>query len=159
MGFFDNLFTELTGIERYVYSTPPCNIKILSEHYTDIFGTGTGVVVVATDYSESVAKLLHRAKYVGDTRALDWVLPTLNETMEYILELDRVNTLHKTPTQFVLGYVPIGINRIIERGFNQSRFLAKSISNKYSIPFERLAILPWSSGHQSRRTKQDRTVS
>ena len=124
MKFLNDLFTELTGIERYCYYVPFPNIQLLSEHYADIFGTMTGSVVVATDYCEGVAQLLHRAKYVGDTRALEYSIPTLNEAIEYIVELDHTKNrgLDPTepPTQFVLGYVPIGINRFIERGFNQS---------------------------------------
>jgi predicted amidophosphoribosyltransferase len=160
MSLLDDLFTEITGIERYQYSTPSPNIQLLSDHYAEIFGTMTGSVVVATDYSEEVARLLHRAKYVGDTRALEYALPVLNEALESILELDqdRTRALNSTEpwTQFVLWYVPIGLNRFIERGFNQSQFLAKALSKKQDIPLVRLALLAWSTGHQSRRTKFDR---
>jgi predicted amidophosphoribosyltransferase len=160
MRFFDELFTELTGIERYSYHSPPANIQLLSEHYNDIFGTTTGSVVVAADYSEDLAQLLHRAKYIGDARTLDWAVPTLNEAMEYIIELDRATSREsgsiEPPTQFVLSYVPIWLNRLIERGFNQSHFLARAISKKQGILLERVAFLPWSTGHQSRRTKDDR---
>jgi hypothetical protein len=92
MSLLDDLFTEITGIERYRYSTPSPNIQLLSDHYAEIFGTMTGSVVVATDYCEEVARLLHRAKYVGDTQALEYALPTLNAALESILELDQDRT-------------------------------------------------------------------
>jgi predicted amidophosphoribosyltransferase len=152
------LFTEATGIERYATHAIAPKIQVLSEHYAEIFGTTTGSVIVATDYSEHIAELLHRAKYIGDARVLIQTIPLLEETMKYIFELNGEMLAHtkNPPTQFVLSYVPIGLNRYIHRGFNQGRFLAKILSKKYAIPLVRIAILPWSSWHQSRRTKEDR---
>jgi hypothetical protein len=99
MSLLDDLFTEITGIERYHYSAPSPKIELLSDHYAEIFGTMTGSVVVATDYCEEVARLLHRAKYVGDTRALEYTLPALNAALESILELDQARARGPNSTE------------------------------------------------------------
>ena len=56
----------------------------------------------------------------------------------------------------VLVPVPLHVSRLITRGFNQAALLAKEVSAHTHLPHRTLLRRVLPTGHQSRRTKQER---
>jgi len=56
----------------------------------------------------------------------------------------------------VITFVPVGMNRLIKRGFNQSKVLAKHLSDSYGIPMADYIEKAVPTKNQNELSRQDR---
>lgn len=82
--------------------------------------TRPGTVVLLPFSHPSVRSAIHEAKYHGNDRTFRLLASAL---IEYLQDADDVHTTQSHPV--VLVPIPLGKNRLAERGFNQAAEIAK----------------------------------
>lgn len=108
-------------------------------------------LIVGAQYSSrsSIARIIKRMKYTSCSRVIS-VLPD-----RIFLPLEQLEEL----TSYVLTPVPLHINRLRERGFNQSHIIAKHIASLYHIPLKKLLLRRRDTPHQASLSKGERKTN
>ena len=97
-------------------------------------------LLVRWQFTEEVRSIILRSKYQTDRSALR------------ILEDEACRLLHTHPVAVdAVIALPISIRRLIQRGYNQSRYPARAVARKLGVP-----LLPSSVLHKTSRTPQSR---
>lgn len=74
-----------------------------------------------------LTSMIHSYKYRGSPVALAWMIQKLSDFLE--------KNFPPLPYDLILP-VPLHLIRLLHRGFNQSLFLARGLSKRFSIPLE-----------------------
>ncbi len=120
------ILQEVTGIEpnaSYECISAPHDLTELYHSTGDLLSIST--IVVCSEYSLEFADQLERAKYTGDHRALAVFKPSFQDGLTLLL-----STI-SSGVQPEITFIPIGINRYISRGFNQTHVLARMLEKTH----------------------------
>ncbi len=140
--FFNILLWEIFGIIPDASEPLILHLRDVSDEY-DTGLLGVSSIRVCAEY-EVLSATIKRWKYEKDERAGESLMDLLLQAVPNIPRVDAI-----------VG-IPIGINRYIERGFNQSKRLTNTLATATKIPQDRGLICWWSTRHQARLTLEER---
>ncbi len=123
--------------------------KEITEFYSKKGRYNIDRIFVSSSYTKEIQELLRAYKYERKRGVGHDLVHGYFSLFSFLQEAIKNE-------KCIITAIPIGFDRYISRGFNQSVFFAKTCAKKWKIPYKRLLFSSLSFDHQARKTKKER---